>query len=197
MNPAPDTAPNQSANKTMRKRGDGRQALIDAALLEFEESGFDRTNSNAIARRAGYAPQTFYRHFEDKLDIFLAAYQSWADAEARDAAAAGSASAVAEAFVMHHRKHRVFRRSLRALTVSDPRVGAARAAMRRSQLRAIADKNPAFGKRGEAGQLATLLTIERLCDAIADGEFAACGVSDDAAMVELLNIVGRFGDDAC
>ena len=190
MNPAPNTAPNQGANKTLRKRGDGRQALIDAALLEFEESGFDGTNSNAIARRAGYAPQTFYRHFEGKLAIFLAAYHSWADAEARAAAAAGSTKAVADAFIMHHRNHRVFRRSLRALTVSDPRVGAARAAMRRSQLRALADRNPAFGKREAAGQLAILLMIERLCDAIADGEFAACSVSDEDAAAELTKLLG-------
>jgi AcrR family transcriptional regulator len=56
----------------LKKRGDGRSVLIAAARLEFEEFGFEGTNSNAIARRAGYAPQTFYRHFEDKREIFLA-----------------------------------------------------------------------------------------------------------------------------
>src|SRR6516164_2929685 len=54
-----------------------RAALIEAARLEFEEAGFDATQSNKIAARAGYAPQTFYRHFSSKLEIFLAVYDQW------------------------------------------------------------------------------------------------------------------------
>jgi AcrR family transcriptional regulator len=39
--------------------------LIAAAAAEFNEFGFSGTDTNRIARRAGYAPQTFYRWFKD------------------------------------------------------------------------------------------------------------------------------------
>src|SRR4051812_9867208 len=54
-----------------RERGAGREALLEAARAEFDESGFEGTDTNRIARRAGYAPQTFYRHFTDKTAIFI------------------------------------------------------------------------------------------------------------------------------
>ncbi len=175
--------------RTVRKRGEGRQALIAAALLEFEEHGFDSTNSNAIARRAGYAPQTFYRHFNDKLEIFIAAYRAWSEAGLEDAAAATNADAYAHSLVEHHRTHRIFRRSLRLLTVSDPRVMAARTEARVLQMAAMAARNPRFTMKAPASQLGALLTIERLCDAIADEEFAACQVTHEAAIAELVTLL--------
>jgi AcrR family transcriptional regulator len=84
----------------MTKRGQGRGKLIEAAQAEFEEHGYDNTNSNAIAKRAGYAPQTFYRHFEDKRAIFLAVYQQWSAVEVRDVSVAGTPEAIAAALVL-------------------------------------------------------------------------------------------------
>jgi AcrR family transcriptional regulator len=173
----------------MKKRGQGREKLIEAAQLEFEEHGFDGTNSNAIAKRAGYAPQTFYRHFDDKRAIFLAVYNQWAAAEVRDVSVAGTPEAIADALIRHHRTHRVFRRSLRALTVSDPEVGKARANARIDQMKAITKQ---LGKPGTAPLLAGILKIERLCDAIADGEFTACGIDEDSARDQLLTEVRRL-----
>jgi AcrR family transcriptional regulator len=54
-----------------------RARLVDAAEAEFNAHGFDGTDTNRIARRAGYAPQTFYRHFADKTAVFLAVYDRW------------------------------------------------------------------------------------------------------------------------
>jgi AcrR family transcriptional regulator len=170
----------------MKKRGQGRVKLIEAAQLEFEEHGYESTNSNAIAKRAGYAPQTFYRHFEDKKAIFLAVYHQWAAAEAQDVSTAGNSEAITDALIRHHKTHRVFRRSLRALTVSDPEVGQARATARLEQITAIAKR---LGARDPAVVLAGIFKIERLCDAIADGEFTACGFSEDSARIELLKDV--------
>ena len=51
------------------------ERLIAAAAAEFREAGFAGTDSNRIARRAGFAPQTFYRWFKDKTEIFIAVYR--------------------------------------------------------------------------------------------------------------------------
>ncbi len=178
-----------------RKRGDGRQALIEAALREFEDHGYDGTNSNAIAKRAGYAPQTFYRHFADKLEIFIATYEAWSDAGIEGIVAAVSIESYARSLVDHHRAHRVFRRSLRMLTVSDPRVLAARTRARDAQMRAMAGRVSGFAAKSRAARLASLLTIERLCDAIADEEFAAAGISRQAATRELVTLLRSLSRD--
>lgn len=175
----------------MKKRGQGREALIEAARLEFEDHGFEGTNSNVIARRAGYAPQTFYRHFEDKRAVFLAVYQAWATAEARDLSVADSAEAVADALIRHHKTHRVFRQSLRALTVSDPEVGQARASARQAQMLALAART---GLTHPARCLTAIFNIERVSDAIADGEFQACGVSEERAREELIAVISNLFD---
>lgn len=54
-----------------------RDALIQAAALEFQEVGYHNTNSNRIAARAGFAPGTFYNYFADKVDVFSAMYLRW------------------------------------------------------------------------------------------------------------------------
>lgn len=170
----------------MKKRGEGRERLIEAARLEFEEHGFDGTNTNAIAKRADYAPQTFYRHFEDKLAIFLAVYEAWVASEAGALAKARTAEAITDQLIKYHRTHRVFRRSLRALTVTEPQVGAARAQARLAQMELMMRFT---GKREPAWLLAELLTMERVCDAIVEGEFEKCGVSRAKARAELVRIV--------
>ena len=54
-----------------------RERLVEAAADAFNAHGFHGTDTNKIARAAGFAPQTFYRHFEDKLAIFIAVYEAW------------------------------------------------------------------------------------------------------------------------
>ncbi len=68
-----------------------RERLIEAAAHTFNEVGYLGTDTNRIARAAGYAPGTFYKHFADKRAIFLEAYLLWVDAEWRkiDAIVAG------------------------------------------------------------------------------------------------------------
>ena len=48
--------------------------LIETATSVFNDVGYWGTDSNVLAKAAGYAPGTFYRHFPDKRAIFLAAY---------------------------------------------------------------------------------------------------------------------------
>src|SRR5262245_48722863 len=58
-----------------------RSRRIAAAALLFNRVGFYRTDSNRIAEAAGYSTVVFYKHFRDKREIFLAAYEQWSLAE--------------------------------------------------------------------------------------------------------------------
>lgn len=174
--------------KTVRDSAATQARLLDAAEVEFNTYGFEGTDSNRIAKRAGYAPQTFYRHFSDKTDIFLRVYERWwtgevssleKTAQSRKAPPSGAAAArIALAF---HTKWRGFRRSLRHLAIVDPAVRAARMGARREQIarmRRIAGNET----RSDADFVGALLTAERLCDAAADGELDDLGLSKKAAL---------------
>ncbi len=112
-----------------------RAALIRAARQEFEDCGFEATQSNRIARRAGYAPQTFYRHFTDKIDILLAVYADWVADEHKAVAGICDAREAARALLNNHRSSLNFRRALCALSITEERVRAARA---KARLRSVA-----------------------------------------------------------
>lgn len=161
-----------------------RERLIEAAAAAFNAHGFHGTDSNKIARAAGFAPQTFYRHFADKLAVFIAVYEAWQESE-RTAVRAAAAepdpdAAIARASAGHHRGWRGFRRSLRLLAVEEPRIRAARAESRERQLADLA-KAPGNRGRSKAELTAALLKVERVCDALADEEFADLGLSPTEA----------------
>lgn len=173
-----------------------QERLIAAAAAEFREAGFAGTDSNRIARRAGFAPQTFYRWFNDKTEIFIAVYRAWEEElRAVDALLVEGADdeAVVEAGVTHHRRWLKFRRSLRALSVENVQVRAARAESRLRQVAWIAQwKGPRALAADEIA--ARLLQLERLTDAIAEGEFIDMGMTEDAArrlLVEILTELKR------
>jgi len=151
--------------------------LLDAAEAEFNSRGFHGTDSNRIARRAGFAPQTFYRHYADKMAIFLAVYERWWRAEI-GAIANVDVAKVADTMLAFHMRWRIFRRSLRHLAVEDNRVRAARAVARKAQIAAM---KPLVSKRDESEIAAALLVFERLCDAAAEGEFTDMGLAKTAA----------------
>jgi AcrR family transcriptional regulator len=172
----------------MKSRKSGRAELLQAAQLEFEEQGYDGTQTNAIARRAGYAPQTFYRHFPDKKAIFVAIYLDWAEAEAQALAKAETVSAMLDALLAHHTSHRLFRRSLRYLSTIDPMIAAIRAQTRQHQIRAIIERHSHLSN---AEALALIFTLERLCDAWAEGEFEACGIPPEAVEAHMSTILAH------
>lgn len=161
-----------------------RQALITAAAAAFNAHGFHGTDSNKIARAAGFAPQTFYRHFPDKLAIFIAVYEAWQASE-RDAVRTAAREAdpdiaITRASIGHHRDWRGFRRSLRLLALEEPRIRIARAESRERQLADLA-KAPGNRHRSKAQLTAALLKVERICDALADDEFADLAINVEAA----------------
>lgn len=163
-----------------------RAALVAAARLEFEESGFDSTQSNKIARRAGFAPQTFYRHFTDKIEILVAVYERWMVEEQEALDAARGLRQVARTLLEHHRGSLKFRRALRALTVTDARVRAARAKSRLAQIERLKKLLPHLARIADARLARGLLVIERIADACSEGEFVDLQVSAEAAEIQLM-----------
>jgi AcrR family transcriptional regulator len=168
-----------------------RAKLIAAAAKEFNQHGYYGTDSNKIARRAGFAPQTFYRWFRDKTEIFVAAYRLWEEQEremlAKLIAARAAGSELVEAAVAHHRAYRIFRRSLRTLSYDEPEVRAARAQSRLRQIESIKAWNKPTRRSTE--EIATiLLQMERLADAIAENEFGDLGLDDKTAKAALAEL---------
>ncbi len=177
---------------SLRPRGAGREALLEAARAEFDRGGFDGTDSNRIARRAGYAPQTFYRHFADKSAIFVAVYERWLQNELRDVgrATARGPLAASKVFIQHHGKHRELRRSLRHLTLTDPTVRQARAASRQRQIDLL--EKGSFGNLGRLARIALILCIERISDAAADGELGDLGLNKKQQAELLAQVIEKL-----
>jgi AcrR family transcriptional regulator len=163
-------------------------------MAEFNDHGFDGTDTNRIARRAGYAPQTFYRWFGHKTEIFVAAYRAWEDLErgVLEELLRGHASAgkLVEAIVAHHSQYKIFRRSLKQLSLDSSAVRQARAASRRRQIEAIQHwrqkRRPAMS---ESAIATTLLQMERLADALAEHELEDMALSPVSAEGALAHIV--------
>src|SRR5262245_24348136 len=75
---------NRTLSAARPRRGvpyETRSRLIAAAAELFNRVGFYGTDSNRIAHAAGYSTGVFYKHFTDKREIFLAAYEEWSIAE--------------------------------------------------------------------------------------------------------------------
>ncbi len=125
---------------------DTRERLVAAAAAVFNRIGYHGTDSNRLARAAGYAPATFYKHFPDKRTILLAAYEGWVTAEwqaigtaLRAAPTRPERAARIVALVLeHHRRWKGLRASLRALVATDSVVRRFHRAQRRRQLDLLA-----------------------------------------------------------
>ena len=168
------------------------ERLLQAAAIEFNEQGFGGTDTNKIARRAGFAPQTFYRWFQDKVEIFIKTYERWRNEEfgAINKLLAENASdlRMARAIVAHHKAYLVFRRSLRQLSVENDVIRAARADGRLSQIAYLRNMNPG-SLLDDAEVAAILLQTERLADALAEGEFRDMGLNRKAGEEALARLI--------
>jgi AcrR family transcriptional regulator len=185
----------QNGAAARRQSSSTLSALVAAAAQEFRRHGFFGTDTNKIARAAGFAPQTFYRWFRDKTEIFLAVYREWEEEERRELARLLSKKApagrIVEAIVQHHRAYRIFRRSLRQLTLEDPVVRKARA---QSRLRQIERIRSSLGRSapGKSEVATILLQMERLCDAIADDEFFDLEVDERVPRAAIAELQSRL-----
>jgi len=48
-----------------------RKRILDSARAVFFEQGFERANLDEVARRAGLAKGTIYRHFDSKAELYV------------------------------------------------------------------------------------------------------------------------------
>lgn len=196
---APPTPPRPRKRMGRPSRDDvlaGQDAptlLLHAATAEFVEHGYDGTSTNRISERAGFAPQTFYRWYKDKLDIFVAVYKAWAEAEMAQLEAMltedSSGRHLAETCVESHRSFLTFLRSLRRLQQDADAVRQACAQSRLAQIRRIQDRMPALA----AEQVAALLIgMAHLCEALAEGEFSDLGLSGEQAYAQLADMIDQL-----
>lgn len=180
---------------------DTRDRLIAAAAAVFNRAGYHGTDSNRLARAAGYAPATFYKHFPDKRAILLAAYEAWVTAEWRAIGAALAAAPspderadrIVALVLAHHRRWKGLRASLRALVATDPVVRRFHRAQRRRQLDLLAEMRTDVAHDPDAARVdhaLLLFTLERTLDAVAEGETAALGLRE-AAVLERLRAAVR------
>jgi len=210
--PAARVVPTLRHRPVRPKRGESagtRARLLTAAAAVFNRDGYHGTDSNRLARAAGYAPATFYKHFPDKRTILLAAYEAWVTTEWQGIGTALRASRTpaerAERIVAlvleHHRRWKGLRASLRALVATDPVARRFHRAQRRRQLELLAGmrRSPRTDDAATAPNSAAtrrvsdaimLFTLERTLDAIAEGETDALGLDTDIVMTRLRAIVG-------
>lgn len=178
---------------------DTRARLIEAAMSEFIEHGFAGTDTNRIARRAGFAPQTFYRWFDDKAAVFAEVLHVWDEAEfAMLAALVGEGEAgggglsplqLAEACVENMRPFLTFRQHLRSVTMLDATVRQARSRGRAGLLVRLSLLCPHL----LPDELAlAVLQIESLSEMLARGDHTDLGVGDGALLQSLADHIAAL-----
>lgn len=183
-------------------KADTRTRLLQAAMAEFIEAGFAGTDTNRIARRAGFAPQTFYRWFADKTAILIEVLHVWEEVEQavvqslfdeQDAAPVQLAQLLqlAQACVENIRPFLTFRRNLRTVASQHAEIREVRAAGRQRLLTHLTQWNT---QRSRAELAALLVQFEQLCEVIAEGEFEDLGASDDVAMQTLASLIKAMRD---
>ncbi len=190
-NALPPARPRRGAPQETRGR------LIAAASLLFNRVGFYGTDSNRIAQAAGYSTGVFYKHFKDKREIFLAAYEQWSLAEWQQVttilSSGGSDREMARQlvlmFIEFHTRWRGLLASLRQLVFTDALVRKFHRRQRKRQLEWMAQLRAGRGAspRRREQDIVYLYTTERTFDAIAQGELRALGLNPDLvveAMVE-------------
>ena len=158
-----------------------------AAADQFNRDGYHGTDSNRIARAAGYAAGTFYKHFADKREILLAAYEDWVSREwravEREIRSGGPRDDVAGRIVRlvlgHHVRWQGLRRALAALLLEDAEARRFHREQRRRQLDLLRAMRERAGAqpRSRAEDAVLLFTLERVCDAIASGELRDLGLA--------------------
>jgi AcrR family transcriptional regulator len=172
---------------------DAPTLLLHAATAEFVEHGYEGTSTNRISERAGFAPQTFYRWYKDKLAVFIAVHQAWAEGEMAELDAmlteATGSPHLAEVFVESHRSFLTFQRSLKRLAQDMPTVRQAAAQTRLMQIQRIQARQPQLSQEKVA---AVLICMNHLCEALAEGEFSDLGLSGEHAYAQLADLIEQL-----
>jgi AcrR family transcriptional regulator len=179
-----------------------RKRLVNAAAKLFNRVGYHGTDSNRIAREAGYSTGVFYKHFADKREIFLVAYETWVVSEWKgvegELALGGKPEATARRLVAltvdFHTRWRGLRASLLELVFTDAKVKRFYRDQRRRQLDRMARIRSEIGApphRREDDAI-HLFTMERTGDAIAQGELQDLGLDREVVIEALVKKVAAL-----
>jgi AcrR family transcriptional regulator len=176
-----------------------RERLVSSAAELFNRCGYHGIDSNRIAKEAGYATGTFYKHFADKREAFLAAYEKWARSEweavRAELAAGGTTEEIARRLVAvavdFHIRWRGLRASLLELVFADSEVRRFYRAQRRKQIDLMAEIRAARGGKVHTREedAIHLYTCERTYDAIAGGELEVLGLSRETILEAMVRQV--------
>jgi AcrR family transcriptional regulator len=174
------------------RRDDTQVKLLATARGEFLRYGFDGTDVTRIARRSGVSPNTFYRCFKDKVDVFIAVYLAWAAEEQRAferlIAKPGPAVEIADAVIARQRQHLWFRRNIRRLAHEDASVRRAVALVRRDLVRTLT-----MGSAADPATVgADLIQYEQLAASLAEGELADLAIGDGVLRDRLAAMLMRW-----
>jgi AcrR family transcriptional regulator len=189
--------------RRVRDAQESRRLLVEAAAQIFNSDGFHGTDTNRIAKAAGYTPGTFYTHFPDKRAIFLEVYRTWVDSELIDIAAGfkfkgpNHRERLARTILNHHERWKTFRASLRALYAIDPEIRTARLAQRARQIDAVTAISVEAGREPSSRSriFCNLLIVEVICDSIADGNLQALRIRESEMFQILVENIGRLRTD--
>src|ERR1700738_3620137 len=96
------------------------EAILDAAVVEFEQRGFRRVALDDVARRAGVSRTTIYRRFANREELVAAVIERenvalFADIAAELKNAGPQSNYYVEAFtlsILRFRRHRVLNRMI-------------------------------------------------------------------------------------
>jgi AcrR family transcriptional regulator len=131
--------PYRPTERTRARQAAARETIVDAAMAQLAEGGYASASIVGVARRAGVATGSVYRHFPSKGDLFAEVFRRCAQAEVdvlRDIAGRGEPvghrlAAWVEAFVRRALSEPVRAYALIAEPV-DPAVEAERLVFRRA-----------------------------------------------------------------
>lgn len=186
------------SNSPPERSSDTRTRLLEAAMSEFIEAGYSGTDTNRIARRAGFAPQTFYRWFKDKAAVMTEVMAVWDEAEVAMWLAVIqdqhlSTEDLAESFVDNLRPFLTFRLNLRSVLHQVPDIAAQRTQGRRHLMQVLA---PLVADHHGPEALGSLLVqIDQFGEAIARGDLTELGLSGAEAHKALARLIAELRSD--
>jgi AcrR family transcriptional regulator len=179
-----------------------RKQLKMAAKREFNSLGYYRTDTNKIAKRAGYAPGTFYRHFKDKVEAFIEIYRDWHLEHLQEIELSllrgGNIEEMSERLatiiINFYANWRTLRAGARVLSISEPRVAEFKADRGATLAESITNLRWHLGLAPLPPEEVTLfiLLAERLGDAINDGNFDRPNFPPETGKRLLVRHIDRF-----
>jgi AcrR family transcriptional regulator len=123
--------PYRPTERTRARLAAARETIVDAALTQLAEGGYASTSVVGVARRAGVATGSVYRHFPSKADLFAEVFRRAAQREVDAVAGAETLAGGVETFARRALAGRRLAWALLAEPV-DPVVEAERLAFRRA-----------------------------------------------------------------